>query len=82
MKVKYTKEFEVECDIEQAEEDYREDLYWEPNMEPDKAIYDAIEANLIYARDEGDLPQDVIEQFATALRKRIGGVQMEMEGVR
>jgi len=81
MKVKYTREFEVECDLEQAEEDYREDFYWDPYIEPDRAIYDAIEANLMYDRDEGDLPQDVIEQFATALRKRIGGVQMEMEGI-
>ena len=78
MKLKYTKEFEVECDMDQAEEDFHEIIYWNPEMDFNRALYDAIEDNLVYYSD-GDIPQSVIEEFAQALRKRIGGIQIKME---
>ena len=82
MKVEWTTKFELDFDIDQAQEDYREILYWNPEKDPESAIYDAIEDNLTYDDGVGEyIPYGVIEHCATALKDRIGGVQLKMEGV-
>jgi hypothetical protein len=88
MKVDFTVTYTAQCEIEDAFNDYEELISWENSAnpvhaDPERAIYEAIEENLVCPRDAIEhLPQDVIEQFATALKQRIGGVQLEMEGVR
>ena len=83
MKVDFKVPFTAECDLDQALEDFYSITEWSDPADPDRAIYEAIEENLDCPRDAVEyLPQDVIEQFATALKQRIGGIQMEMEGVR
>lgn len=83
MKVDFQVTYTATCDIEEAVEEFQSDLEWDPSKDINKAIYDAIERVMIYPREiDGDVPQFVIEQFANALRTRIGGVQTEMEGVR
>ena len=83
MKVDFQVTYTATCDLDDALEDFESLMDWDPHRDLNKAVYDAIEENMFYPKEiDGDVPQDVIEQFATALRKRIGGVQMEMEGVR
>ena len=80
MKVDFTVTFTAKCDIEDAFNDYQTITQYADPADPDRAIYEAIEENLVYPRDAGEyLPQSVIEDFATALRHRIGGIQMRME---
>lgn len=83
MKVDFQVTYTATCDIEEAVEQFNEDMEWDPNKDINKAIYDAVEGAMWYPKEiDGDVPQFVIEQFADALRTRIGGVQTEMEGVR
>ena len=83
MKVDFQMTYTAECDIERAVEQFNCDMEWDPNQDIDKVIYDAIEETMYYPQEiDGDVPQFVIEQFAAALRLRVGGVQTEMEGVR
>ena len=80
MKVTWTNTFTTEFDLDQAEEDFH--FIMEQNPEdPDKAIYDAVEANWMCEWDIEEFgdTSPAIEQCADALRKRIGGVQLEME---
>lgn len=80
MKVTWTNTFTTEFDLDQAEEDFR--FIMEQNPEdPDKAIYDAVEANWVCEWDIEEFgdTSPAIEQCAKALRERIGGVQMRME---
>ena len=80
MKVTWTNTFTAEFDLDQAEEDFH--FIMEQNPEdPDKAIYDAVEANWVCEWDIEEFgdTSPAIEQCADALRKRIGGVQMRME---
>ena len=80
MKVDFTVTFTAKCDIEDAFNDYQTITQYADPADPDRAIYEAIEENLVYPRDVGEyLPQSVIEDFAKALRIRIGGYQMRME---
>ena len=80
MTIDFQVTFTAKCDIEDAFNDFETIMEWSPDHDPDKAIYDAIEENLIVSRDAVEhLPQSVIEDFANALRKRIGGVQLEIE---
>lgn len=79
MKVIWTNTFSVDFDLDQAEEDFNQILYWNPNANVDKAIYDAVEANWACAGEEYLDTAPAIEQCAKALRKRIGGVQMQMK---
>lgn len=82
MKVDFQVTYTATCDIEEAVEDFNGDMDWNPDKDINKAIYDAVEENMRYPKEiDGDVPQFVIEQFATALRLRVGGVQTEMEGV-
>ena len=86
MKVDFTVTYTASCDMEDAFNDYEELVSWKNAANPahanhERAIYEAINENLICPKDV-DVPDEVIEKFATALKVRIGGVQMEMEGVR
>ena len=45
----------------------------------DKALYNAVEANIDWPRNQEEYPNEVVETAATALRKQIGGVQVSME---
>lgn len=78
MEINFTITYTAQFDEEQAEEDFR--FIMEQNPEdPDKALYDAVEANLAWPRYVDDCPDEVVETAATALRKRIGGIQLRME---
>ena len=81
MNVNFQATFTAECDIEEAFNDFETLMEWHKDLDPHKAVYDAIEENLIcFPKESAEyLPQEVIEKFADALRKRIGGVQMEMD---
>lgn len=79
MKVTWTNTFTAEFDLDQAQEDFEHILYWNPNTDIDKAIYDAVEANWYFGYDEIVDANEAIEICAKALRERIGGVQMRME---
>ena len=81
MKVTWTNTFTVDFDLDQAQEDFNQILYWNPDADIDKAVYDAVEANWACDWDIEEFgdTSPAIEQCAKALRKRIGGVQLEME---
>ena len=79
MEINFTITYIAQFDEEQAEEDFRTILWTNPNEDPDKAIYDAVEANISWPHEVDDCPNEVVETAASALRKHIGGVQMEMD---
>lgn len=79
MKITWTNTFSIDFDLDQAEEDFHEFMYWNPKADTDKAIYDAVEANWYFGYEEIVDSSPAIEECAKALRERIGGVQMEME---
>ena len=81
MKIEWTNTFTADFDLDQAEEDFREIMYWNPNTDVDKAIYDAVEANWAcdWNIEEYLDTSSAIEQCAKALRERVGGVQLQME---
>ena len=79
MKVTWTNTFTTEFDLDQAEEDFREIMYWNPHKNPEEAIYDAVKANWACDGEEYIDTSEAIEICAEALRKRIGGIQTEME---
>ena len=78
MKVTWTNTFTVDFDLDQAQEDFREIMYRNPS-DPNKAIYDAVEANWYFDGEEVVDTDEAIEICAKALRERVGGVQLEME---
>ena len=79
MIVTWTNTFTIEFDLDQAEEDFRHMLEWEPDKDSETAIYDAVEANWYFGHDDIVDASPAIEQCAKALRERIGGIQMRME---
>ena len=79
MIVEWTNTFTGDFDLDQAQEDFNEILYWNPDKDPEIAIYDAVEANWAYDGEEYIDTSEAIEICAQALRERIGGVQMQME---
>ena len=79
MKVTWTNTFTTDFDLDKAQEDFNYILYWNPKADIDQAIYDAIEENWGFDGEEYIDTNPAIEQCAQALRKRIGGVQLEME---
>ena len=82
MKVDFQVTYTASCDIETAFNDYEELISWKLySKEPERALYKAINENICYPNDGVDIPDEVIEKFATALKLRVGGVQMEMEGI-
>lgn len=79
MVINFTLTYTAYFDLDQAEEDFREMLYWNPNADTDKLLYDAVEENITWSMHVDDLPNEAVEAAAAALRKRIGGIQLEME---
>ena len=85
MKVDFPVTFTAKCDIEDAFNDFEAIIEYDYDKETDeqtidKVIYQAIEENMIVPKEATEyLPQSVVEEFANALRKRIGGVQLEMD---
>lgn len=79
MEINFTITYTAQFDEEQAEEDFHAILREKPHADPDKTLYDAVEANLAWPRYVDDCPDEVVETAATALRKRIGGIQLRME---
>lgn len=85
MKVTWTNTFSVDFDLDQAQEDFNHILWilskTNSEIDIDKAIYDAVEANWACDWDIEEYidTAPAIEQCAKALRNRIGGVQIEME---
>lgn len=79
MEINFTITYTAQFDEEQAEEDFRTILWGNPHADPDKALYDAVEENLSWPHYVDDCPNEVVETAATALRKRIGGIQMRIE---
>ena len=79
MEINFTITYTAQFDVEQAEEDFHTILWVNPQVDPDKALYDAVEENLSWPHNVDDCPNEVVETAATALRKRIGGIQMRME---
>ena len=78
MKVEWTNTFTADFDLDQAQEDFNHILDWDPEVDIDKAIYDAVEANWYFGYDEIIDASSAIEQCAKALRERVGGVQTQM----
>lgn len=79
MNIEFTVKHTAYFDLEQAYNDYFTILDYSPDTDPDSAIYDAIEENLIWPTNQDEYPNEVVETAAKALRQQIGGVQMEME---
>ena len=79
MDIQFTVPYTAYFDLEQAIEDFHTDLFYKPKYDPDLAIYDAVEDNISYPVGIEELPPEVIEIAAKALRKAVGGVQLEME---
>ena len=78
MSIDFQVTFTANCDIEDAVVEY--EALIDNGIGFDQAIYDAIEENLTCSKDGfNHIPKSVIEGFAHALRKRLGGVQLEME---
>jgi len=83
MIITWTNTFSTTFDLDQAEEDFRFIMEQIPHKDPDTAIYDAVEANWTCDWDTEEFcdTAPAIEQCAKALRERIGGIQMRMEGI-
>lgn len=83
MDIKFTVTYTADFDLIQAEQDFYEMLYWDHNADVDKLLYSAVVENIAWPSDVDDLPDEVVEEVKetaeTALRKRIGGIQLEME---
>jgi hypothetical protein len=76
MKIEWTTTYQTNFDLEQAIEDYNLLTKYQYNVDPNKAIYDAVEAN-IYGVGEH---QEPIEIAAKALREALrDGIQMKMD---
>lgn len=80
MKIEWTVTCQTDFDLEQAIEDFNFIVEQNPE-EPDKAIYDAVEANWACDWDINEYidTQPGIKIAAKALREAIGGVQMQMD---
>ena len=78
MDINFTLTYKAYFDLDQGEEDFHKMLYWNPEEDINKILYDATEQNIIWPTTIDDLPNEVVETAATALRKRIGGIQTQM----
>ena len=79
MDIEFTVKRTAYFDLEQAYEDYYTILDFDPNKDPDSAIYDAVEENIGWPLGQDEYPNEVVEIAAKTLRQQIGGVQMRME---
>lgn len=76
MKIEWTVTYEANFDLEQAVEDYNLLTKYQYDVDHDKAIYDAVEANLYGVSEH----QEPIEIAAQVLREALrDGIQMRME---
>lgn len=81
MKITWTETREATFNVPEAIETYHTILEWDPDEDPEQAIWDATKENLYY--DE-DIVTDENTPFIKALEilhQQIGGVQMRMEGI-
>ena len=80
MMIEWTNTFRQDYDLDWAEETFYDLLMKYPNKDPNSLIYEAIERTF-YFEDGCEYIDysEAIEIAAKALRKRIGGVQMEMD---
>lgn len=77
MKFPFQITYYVTFDIEEAHEDYLSYLDWHPK-DYDGAIEFAVAENICCAH-EVDIPSATMKEIYNTLRKRIGGIQLEME---
>lgn len=82
MKIEWTVTNTALFDIDQAEEDYYDYMdVWDNPTDEDKAwdaICEAIRNNLNTDIDLDNIPDEVRDKCAKALKERIGGIQMKM----
>lgn len=81
MKIEWTNTFTYYFDLDQAQSDYESIMEWRPEKDPEQAIFDAVNENFNIDGEEYINTEEAISIAANALRERIGGVQMKMEGV-
>ena len=81
MKVEWTNTFTADFDLDQAQQDFYDIMDYDPNKDPNTAIYDAVEHNWScdWTIEEYCDTSSAIEQCAKALRERVGGVQLHMD---
>lgn len=83
MKIEWTTTHTAEIDIDRAEEDYYDfmDVSDNPTDEDEAwdAICEAINNNINTDIDFDNIPTEVWDKCAEALKNRIGGIQMKME---
>lgn len=79
MDINFTIPYTAHFDLDQAEEDFRELLWWHPEKCVDSAIYDAVEENLEWPNNQHEYPNEVVEIAAKTLRARVGGVQLKLD---
>ena len=81
MKIEWTNTFTYYFDLDQAQEDFNAIMEWNPDKDPEQAIFDAVYENFNMDGEEYINTEEAISIAAKALRERIGGVQMEMEDI-
>lgn len=79
MDINFTIPYTAHFDLDQAEEDFCQILFWKPHANPDCAIYDAVDDNLDWPNNQDEYPNEVVEIAAKALRARVGGVQLKLD---
>lgn len=77
MKFPFQITYYVTFDIDDAYNDYLTCLDWYPK-EYDRAIDFAVKENICCPNDV-DIPDATMEEIYNTLRKRIGGIQLEMD---
>ena len=79
MDINFTITYEAYFDLDQAEKDFHRVCNWKPEPDIDEILYNVVEENIVWPITVDDLPNEVVETAATALRNRIGGIQMTMD---
>ena len=75
MTISWFVQFHTDFDLEQAVEDFDRIMEWNPDKDPDSAIYDAVNANFFVETEEYIDISEGVEAAARALRKAVGGFQ-------
>lgn len=79
MIIKWVNELHVNFDVDQAVEDFREIMRWDPDADPDSTVYDVVNDNFFIKGEEYLDISAGIELAANAVRKALGGIQMKMD---
>lgn len=83
MKIEWTVTHTAELDIERAEDDYYDELSLQDDPTNEDVVWDciseALNNNIVSDVDIDDLPAEVWDKCADALKKRIGGIQIRIE---